>query len=138
MSEQATIEGRPLWEHDHPYYCGEGNYFTRGMAHRYGSWADFVENGGLLYDGDLDLNLLFRWDWLAPDPSLYVEGEEVPTGHHLSLFFMLQRKAYNVSAEVEVTPADEQAVRAWLAPRAERIRELWAPLLGEVEGGDEA
>ena len=123
------MSGVRLSEVDHPYYCCEGNYYKAGHHSRYDSWAEFVENGGLLYDGDLDLNLLFRWDWIAPDPSLYAEGEEVSTEHTLSLFFMIQRKGFNLSVDVEVTPDDEPAVRAWLEVRAQRMREMWAPLI---------
>ena len=56
-----------LWEIKHPYYCNEGNYFAReSCCTEYGSWADFMEEGG---DSDFDMNLVFRWDWRGADPK---------------------------------------------------------------------
>ena len=127
-----------LWEYDHPYYCSEGNYFKAGLHSSFDSWADFAEEGNLLYDFDNDLNLLWRWDWNRPDPDDYKyeikedSGFEIP-GDTLLLFFMLQRKAYNISAEIYVTDADEPAVREWLAKKAAHMRKLWEPLI-EVPG----
>ncbi|RKT33641.1 hypothetical protein DEU34_2244 [Microbacterium sp. AG1240] len=140
-----------LWEHDHPYYCSEGNYFKTGMHTVYESWVDFAQPSegrsfndewNLLYDFDDDLNLLWRWDWKKADPenywrkpgdpndetAQYVEDQKVD---RLELFFMLQRKAYNISVEVKVTEADEPAVREWLIKKASHMRLLWAPLLGQ-------
>lgn len=76
-----------LWEIDHPYYCNEGNYFKAGMHSHFETWADFAqpfsfgkgleEIGNMLYDFDDDLNFLYRWDWLRPDPADYkYEREE--------------------------------------------------------------
>ncbi|WP_035781944.1 hypothetical protein, partial [Arthrobacter sp. H14] len=105
-----------LWEHENPYMCEPGNFFERGLNSRYGSWAEFavpvgfehpngklVMHGTALYDGDPDLNLLFRWDWKARHleyPEDYPDGEEE---HLLQLFFMMQRKGYNQSVEISVT-----------------------------------
>jgi hypothetical protein len=55
---------RHLWEVDHPYYCTEGNYYSNGCHSTYDSWADFVEEAN---GWDLDMNLLFRWDWRKPE-----------------------------------------------------------------------
>lgn len=125
-----------LWEIDHPYYCTEGNYLASGSTlsevhTQYESWSDFFEDWG---DSDPDMNLVFRWDWHGPDPSLYVEGEDVPTTHTLLVHWVLQRKAYLRSTAVEVTEADEPAVRAWLAERAKKIAAIWEPFM--VAGGE--
>lgn len=148
MSTETTT--KHLWEIDHPYYCSEGNFYMAGMHSVFESWAEFAEPssqtatadlGNLLYDFDDDLNLLWRWDWKRADPSDYeyeVEADpdfEIP-GDTLQLFFMLQRKAYNISAEVAVTEADEPAVREWLEAKALHMRRLWEPLLDVV--ADEA
>lgn len=82
------------------------------------------------------MNLLFRWDWDRSDPDDYTyELEENPEfevpGDTLKLFYFMQRKARNMSIEVAVTEADEPAVREWLSIRAEHMRTLWEPLLGE-------
>lgn len=124
-----------LWEYDHPYYCAEGNYLYAPYQHAgrvivhegFDSWRHFKAVG--MFDADRDLNLLFRWDWHAwhlEDPENFPDGE----AHELHLFFMLQRKAFNRSATVSVTPADEREVRAWLEECAETVRAIWAPLLG--------
>ena len=56
-----------LWEVDHPFYCNEGNYYADGCGSECASWADFIASMG---DADLDMNLLFRFDWK--------ESEDVP------------------------------------------------------------
>lgn len=127
-----TAPLKHLWEFDHPYYCDDGNYFVSAVdSHKvhteFDSWADFKEE--LFYGGDRDLNLLFRWDWHAwhlEYPEDHPDGEE---RHVLHLYFILQRKAYNVSVHVNVTPADEPEVRAWLAECAPTIRAMWEPIV---------
>lgn len=52
-----------LWEIDHPYYCNEGNYFSVGCGEHYNRWQDFIDEQG---DNDLDMNLVFRFDWVPP------------------------------------------------------------------------
>ncbi|MGI5222996.1 hypothetical protein [Nocardia sp. CA-290969] len=129
-----------LWEYDHPYYCNEGNYLHSPAQHSnvvvhdtFPSWQAFKDEPGGFYDADPERNLLWRWDWKAwhlEHPEDYTAGEEC---HVLMLFFMLQRKALSRSLYVDVTGADEPEIRAWLAERAQSIRDLWAPLnLGEV------
>lgn len=109
-----------LWEVDHPYYCNEGNFFRRGLAHRYDSWRELhAEWGG----NDPDLNLVFRWDWKRYEADeLGAESEE------LTIFWMLQRKGMNVSTSCPVTAEDEPSVRAWLEERAKTLRAIWAPI----------
>lgn len=115
----------------HPYYCTEGNYFSNDCHTEYDSWADFAGEEG---DSDLDMNLVYRWDWRLPDPE---DGEDA-LPERLLLFYMGQRKALARTVEVAVTADDEPAVRAWLTTRAEHLRSLWAPLLdgpaGAVDG----
>jgi len=123
-------DDKHLWEYDHPYYCSEGNYLAKPLEHpdcweHCDSWQDFIENWG---DSDPDLNLVFRWDWHAwhlEHPEDYPDTEK----HVLMVFFMLQRKAFNKSVEVAVTPADEPAVRDWLQQRAKTIASIWQPLI---------
>lgn len=119
-----------LWEIEHPYYCSEGSYWVPGTRWHevhadYSSWDDFISEWG---SNDPDLNLLFRWDWQRSDPSDYEEGEDIP-GDQVHLFYMMQRKARNMSIYVAVTEADEPAVRAFLTVKAEHMRKLWDPLM---------
>lgn len=123
-------DNQHLWEIDHPYYCSEGSYWVPGTRWHevhadYSSWADFMDEWG---GNDSDLNLLFRWDWQRSDPSDYQDDEDVP-GDQLHLFYMMQRKARNMSVYVVVTEADEPAVREWLTTKADHMRKLWEPLL---------
>lgn len=129
-----------LWEFDHPYYCSEGNFFQAGQHEVLDSWAEFATPQELLYDFDDDLNLLWRWDWKRADPADYeYELERDPSfelpGDRLLLFFMMQRKARNMSAEVAVTEADEPAVREWLEKKALHMRKLWEPMLDKPMKG---
>ncbi len=110
-----------LYDIEHPYYCAEGNYFVGGMTaiSEYDSWEAFLAEWG---DSDLDMNLVVRWDWHKPS-----EDEERETDV-LDIFILGQRKAVWQSTHTKVTPEDEPAVRAWLEPRWQRIRENWAPI----------
>lgn len=114
-----------LWEVDHPYYATQGNYFSNGYHADYGSWADFIEDQG---DLDLDMNLVYRWDWQVPNPDDYEADEELPP-ETLDLFYVGQRKAIHRSVSVEVRREDEPAIREWLTVRAEHMRRVWEPLL---------
>lgn len=113
---------RHLWEYDHPYYCNEGNYFSRDCHSFYKSWEDYIESEG---DLDMDYNLLFRWDWKPADT-------EKP-GDELHLYYMTQRKGYNRSVYVQVKKSDEPEIREWLLVRAARMRVLWEPLIPPLE-----
>lgn len=119
-----------LWEADHSYYCSESNYYAPGNDQpfqHHKSWAEFIDAEG---DADLDMNLVFRWDWR--------EGEDWGAGEftgdvnyrngRLLIYFMGQRKGLYRWAEVEVCRADEPAVRAYLEPRLKHLMALWAPL----------
>lgn len=118
-----------LWEINHPYYCTEGNYFVPGtrwgeVHSEYASWAEFLADWG---GTDHDMNLVFRWDWQRADPQDYADDEEVPVDT-LAVYWVLQRKAILRSTACIVTEADEPAVRAWLAERAETIAAIWEPI----------
>ena len=125
-----------LWEIDHPYYCSESNFFSRGYNIQYGSWESFVEAEG---DNDFDMNLVFRWDWKANE-FLDVDTVETRRAYAdrfgdrdhawtLHVFWMGQRKGIFRVTEVQVCKADEPAVREWLTLRARHMRVLWEPLL---------
>lgn len=143
-----------LWEADHPYSCQEGNFFKNGHNRKFDSWADFATTtvgvpfmeGNVLYDFDDELNFLWRWDWIKANPENYILDPEDPADEsaqfaedqktdRLMLFFMLQRKAFNISAEVIVTEEDESAVRVWLEARARKLRQTWSPLLDVADAG---
>lgn len=115
-----------LYEADHPYYAAEGNYYSGGDRnyHTYDSWDAFLSEWD---DADLDMNLIYRWDWDVPDPEDYV-GEELPE-ETLNLYYMGQRKALAWSVHVEVSRDQEPEIRDWLKVRAQRMREIWEPLL---------
>lgn len=129
----APTETR-LWQVDHPYYCSESNFYSNDCHAEYGSWQEFHTEQGA---DDMDLNLVFRWDW---KPNEYIETTDDEAAYHvkfddnyraytLHLFFMNQRKGIFRVAEVSVCRADEPAVREWLTTRAEHLRMLWTPLL---------
>lgn len=111
-----------LWEIEHPYYCNEGNYYAPGrdqpfQAHE--SWKAFMEDEG---DSDLDMNLVFRWDWRKADPA----GDKWENDTDvLLIFFMGQRKGLYRWVQIEVTNADEEAVKTWLSVRWNHLKTLW-------------
>ncbi len=123
---EATVETEThLWDVEHDYYCSGGDYFQRGMFAEYRTWGDFIAAEG---ENDLDMNLLFRWDWL--------KGDEGVMGT-LDLFFCLQRKGAQRSVRVTVHPDEESLVRAYLQPRYEHLARLWAPLAPVSAGESE-
>lgn len=144
-----------LWEVPHSYYCETGNFFKYGMNTVYSSWEEFAQpmktmlDGNLLYEYDNDLNFLYRWDWRKADPDDYLfsydenilkdfSEEEIEKSKRqfkedsqtdtLSLFFIAQRKSYNLSAEVTVVEDDEPLVREWLNKKWTYMKDLWAPI----------
>ncbi|MFJ9214276.1 hypothetical protein [Streptomyces sp. NPDC102264] len=130
-ADHTPAVGLRLWEIDHPYYCTEGNYYKNGNHLTYASWAEFYAEWG---DLDPDMNLVFRWDWKRPDPDGYEGGEEVPP-ETLAVYWVLQRKAILRSTECVIDRADEAAVRAWLADRANTMAAIWEPISLGTEGG---
>lgn len=117
-----------LWEIDHPYYCNEGNFFKNGLISAYASWASFVDEEG---SNDMDLNLVFRWDWKPPtddDCNPIASPDPYSRDGTLQICWMTQRKGYYRTSLVEVCQADEPAVREWLAARWGHMRKLWEPI----------
>jgi hypothetical protein len=120
-----------LWEVKHDYYCNEGNYYASKQPYReFKNWADFMEEFG---DSDMDMNLLFRWDW---NPIKYAEDDETPVWSkddnyrdgQLLLFWMGQRKGLYQWSVVEVCKADEPEIIKFLEPRLKHLMKLWEPL----------
>jgi len=117
---------KKLWEVEHPYYCNQNNYFDNGCFEQCDSWASFVDE-----NEDLDMNLVFRWDWellidkdgkpmpMNPDPY-YRDGK-------LLIFYIGQRKGLFRSVEIAVCQADEPMIREWLLIRYEHLKKLWSP-----------
>ncbi len=132
-------EAKHLWEVDHPYYCNEGNYFARGSecSCHYQRWQDFVSEQG---DGDMDMNLVFRFDWTPPwkdgDSKQPIEwqADEYYRDSVLKLFYIGQRKGLYRWVTVDVCRADEPSVREWLQVRWDHMRALWEPLSTNTNG----
>lgn len=120
-------ETKHLWDVDHPFHATEGNFHATGYNNEFDTWAEFMEDMGNL---DLDMNLVYRWDWNRVDPDDY-DGVTyfMPETDTLQLFYIMQRKACPLSAAVQVTRDQEDEIRAWLTVRAEHLRSVWEPLL---------
>ena len=113
-----------LWEIDHPYYCNEGNYYAReSVGSEYKRWQDFLEENK---DVDLDLNLIFRFDWVEEEDSY--TGDDNYRNGILKIFWMGQRKGLYRYSRVEVCRADELSIIQFLKPRWEHLRLLWEPI----------
>lgn len=119
-----------LWEVDHSYYCNEGNFYARpdsGLGPRYKSFAEFLEEWD---SADLDMNLVFRWDWHEGEDWGASEYNGDPNYRNglFKVFMMGQRKGLYNWLVVEVCRADEPAVIEYLRPRLAHLFSLWAPL----------
>jgi hypothetical protein len=118
-----------LWEADHAYYCNEGNYYSReSTGQSYKRLQDFLDDEA---DADLDMNLVFRWDWVEGEDygAQPYAGDDNYRNGLFKVFFMGQRKGIYRHAIVEVCRADEPAVIAYLQPRLKHLMGLWAPLV---------
>lgn len=105
-----------LWEVDHPYYATCGNWFNNDCHQEYANLASFLSDHGA---SDIDLNLVYRWDWKV---------DEDDRSHRLEVFFIEQRKAKARSVGVAVTADDEDGVIAYLRPRLAVLKSVWEPL----------
>lgn len=124
-----------LWEADHDYYGASQNYFATGSENdsyhtSHESWAEFLEDSGFA-EASLGLNFLYRWDWQKWGED---DVDDDAPREELELFFIMPRKGILSSARVQVTEADEPAVREWLQKHVDYMRNMWAPLeLGVTE-----
>lgn len=120
-----------LWEVDHAYYCNDGNYYARDCGSEHKSWGEFIAEEG---DADLDMNLVFRWDWKEGEDQGLGEytGDDYYRHARLHLYFMGQRKGAFRYSIVEVCRADEPAIIAYLQPRLDHLMSLWAPMVPTV------
>ena len=136
-----------LWEYTHPYY-GDIVSGNRTFYESWDSFADSIKNysmnermledkGNFLYDGDVDQNFLFRWDWKHADhynAEEAVEGDclcggDIENCHILKLYYSFPCRNKDGYCEIWVTVEDEPKIKEWLISRAEIIKYVWAPLL---------
>jgi hypothetical protein len=95
------------------------NYFDRSYISKFKSFDEFLEEAE---DEDLDLNLIFRWDW---------ENSEVDCGDiyyrdgKLLLFYIGQRKGVFRTVSIEVCRADQEKIRVFLKERWEHLKLIW-------------
>lgn len=119
---------KDLWEFEHSYYCNEGNYFNNDCGKKYKSWQDFhVEMG----DSDLDMNLLFRWDWTEKDPETgecTYNGDDNYRNGTLKIFWMCQRKGLYLYSLISVCRSDASNVRIFLFERWNHLQLMWRPI----------
>ena len=125
---------RSLWEVYHSYYCNEGNYHMRGCGREFKRWQDFHAE---MSSSDMDLNLLFRWDWYEKDDNgnFTFTGNENYRNGKLKLFWMEQRKGLYHYQIVDVCRADEPLVREFLQSRWLHLQSLWLPFEAASAGG---
>lgn len=115
-----------LWEVNHPYYMNEGNYYEAGNHSNFECLDDFLDVWG---DADIDMNRVHRWDWKeGEDWEVKTDGSDDVIGC-LSIYFVMQRKAYTYSCDVKVRRSDEARVIEYLQPHAAQEAAIWSPLL---------
>lgn len=109
-----------LWEVNHPYRCNLGNYFcTPGETEtKYESWDAFEADAK--YE-DLDMNLIFRFDWELANDDTGLDHEE------LRLFYMGQRKGVYRHVIIKIDRKDEPKVKKFLKKRWQHLKKLWTP-----------
>lgn len=110
-----------LWEVKHPYYCSESNFYSREPYTRWGTWPEFR---AAYEDADMDMNMVFRFDWHENE----AHADVYYRNGNLQMFFMSQRKGIFACHEISVCRADEASVIEFLRPRWEYMKALWQPL----------
>lgn len=129
---------KKLWEIDHPYYCEESGYYYNtngangvtgwGAAMEYDGFDDFIDEWE---DCDLDMNFIFRWDWLkcvTPEEIDNYSDDDEPI-HRLTLFYMMQRKGCKKVITINgMKDSDEKRVIEFLEPRWEYMKSMWEGL----------
>ncbi len=106
--------------HGHPYHCNVGCYYAGSTSvTEWFSWKSFSEEMG---DANVDLNLVFRWDW-APAGEYYGLAAQ-----QRNRSMMHQRKGQFHVHTIYVDNVDEPAIRAWLEPHWKRLQEMWMPI----------
>lgn len=113
-----------IFEHEHDYYCNDQNYDARPEFGRVGqefsSVDAFLSEWG---DADIMYNLVFRWDYKPADHEIDPEDT-----NSFQIFVMKQRKGQFWPITIfNVQPGDEPKLKAWLEPRWEYLKKLWAP-----------
>jgi len=122
-----------LWEIEHPYYCSESNYYAPGNDQPYQSYKSWGEFDQEYRDSDLDMNLVFRWDWREGEEWELPEfnGDVNYRNGKLLIFFMGQRKGLYRWVDIEVCRADEPSVIEFLSVRWDHLKLMWEPFSGE-------
>lgn len=121
-----------LKETNHSYYCQEGNYYTNGEAYQHMSWDEFKKYMCLGENGefhDHDYNHVFRFDIIEVNP----EVEKTHGKYVLRLFYMLQRKARNLSHDIyNIKEEDMEEINLFLKSCWEYLKGQWQEF-SEVE-----
>jgi len=109
-----------LKEAEHPYYCNDGNYYSNDAFIKFESWEEFLFGYG---DVDIDLNLIFRWDYHIQD-----DGKQI-----LQIYMIQQRKGiFRPIWVMNVKDEDEQEIRKFLQKHWEKMKENWIPISQNV------
>lgn len=119
-----------LWEVEHSYYCEEINYYSNDCYTKYKSLSEFLNDA---LKEDIDMNLIFRFDWQEAKPGDSGEfgeynGDDYYRHAILRLFYMGQGRGLYRSVAIEVCRADEPTILGFLKVRWEHMRRLWEPV----------
>ena len=133
-----------IWECKTPYHCEESGYYYEteganavkgwGATQYFDTWGEFVKEWGYC---DLDLNLLFRFDWYKETPEQASMGYDMTPMHtnregmvsELKLWFMMQRKGCKKLVVIRRMEDDNEfAVRDFLRARFEHLKKMWEPV----------
>lgn len=108
----------------HPYYCSESNYYSNDPACAWDTATDFLNE---YEDGDVDMNLVFRWDIQQK-----TDNNDNPVGvYSASIFMMHQRKGIFAPHYIRVVlPSEAQRLKDYLEKHWKTMQAIWAPFGG--------
>ena len=109
---------------DHPYYCSESNYYSNDAGATWETMTDFLAE---FESGDVDMNLVFRWDIKQRD-------EENPGRYYAEVCMMQQRKGIFSPHHIKHIN-EEEAIRfkGYLEKHWETLKAMWQPLAANAK-----
>jgi hypothetical protein len=115
-----------LKETNHPYYCSINNFYVGNHNNEnwgrgeFSDWKEFKSS--LYYNGDKDLNLLFRFDICQKDD----DNGNLIDSFYIELFYILQRKGIFAPVFINsINKNNMDEIEFFLKERYEYLKGLW-------------
>ena len=103
---------------DHDYYCSESNYYSNDPGDTWDSWPEFYDE---YIDGDIDMNLIFRWD---------IHKHEKSDRYWMEVFIIHQRKGIFAAHKISIViDEDVESILELLQKHINKLKKIWMPII---------